>query len=150
MEHDLDNITQIFAKKYIFRKNKFTTMEKLIPFTINDLAKVTHHRNGEIKFGEKMITLPKDKEISLFLKECEAQYVLFGIPEDIGVRANFGRPGAASAWDCAIASIANIQHNRFCKGNQIIVLGKLDVSEEMEAVKELDFTNINDRKNSVI
>jgi formiminoglutamase len=80
------------------------------------------------------------------MKECEAQYVLFGIPEDIGVRANFGRPGAASAWDCAIASIANIQHNRFCKGNQIIVLGKLDVVKEMEAVKELDFTNINDRK----
>ena len=121
-------------------------MEKLIPFTINDLAKVTHHRNGEIKFGEKMITLPKDKEISLFLKESEAQYVLFGIPEDIGVRANFGRPGAASAWDCAIASIANIQHNRFCKGSQIIVLGKLDVSDEMEAVKELDFTNIEHRK----
>ena len=34
-------------------------MEKLIPFTINDLAKVTNHRSGEIKFGEKMIIIPK-------------------------------------------------------------------------------------------
>jgi formiminoglutamase len=39
-------------------------------------------------------------------------------PEDIGVRANFGRPGAASAWDTAIKSIANIQHNRFVKGTK--------------------------------
>ena len=34
-------------------------MEKLIPFTSNDLAKITNHRSGEIKFGEKMFTIPK-------------------------------------------------------------------------------------------
>lgn len=113
-------------------------MEKLIPFTINDLAKVTNHRSGEIKFGEKMLTIPKGIDPTDFLKTCEAKYVLFGIPEDIGVRANFGRPGAASAWDCAIASIANIQHNRFCKGSQILVLGQLNVRAEMKEVEHLD------------
>jgi formiminoglutamase len=121
-------------------------MDKLIPFTINDLAKVTNHRRGEIKYGEKMIVVPKEIDILLFLKECEAKFVLFGIPEDIGVRANFGRPGAASAWESAIKSIANIQHNRFCKGSQLLVLGKLDVCEEMKEVKNLDFNNVNDRK----
>lgn len=121
-------------------------MEKLIPFTINDLAKVTNHRCGEIKFGEKMVTVPKDIDVISFLKSCEAKYVLFGIPEDIGVRANFGRPGAASAWESAIKSIANIQHNRFCKGSQLLVLGHLDVSEEMTAVENLDFNNTEDRK----
>lgn len=120
-------------------------MEKLIPFTISDLAKVTNHRNGEIKFGEKMITIPKGMDPALFLKTCEAKYVLFGIPEDIGVRANFGRPGTASAWDCAIASIANIQHNRFCKGSQILILGRLNVSAEMKEVENLDFHDIDDR-----
>ena len=120
-------------------------MEKLIPFTINDLAKVTSHRSGEIKFGEKMLTIPKGVDPAVYLATCEAKYVLFGIPEDIGVRANFGRPGAASAWDCAIASIANIQHNRFCKGNQILVLGKLNVREEMKEVEHLDFNDIDDR-----
>jgi formiminoglutamase len=120
-------------------------MEKLIPFTINDLAKVTNHRSGEIKFGEKMLTIPKGVDPAIFLTTCEAKYVLFGIPEDIGVRANFGRPGAASAWECAIASIANIQHNRFCKGNQILVLGKLNVREEMKEVEHLNFHDIDDR-----
>ena len=120
-------------------------MEKIIPFTINDLAKITNHRSGEIKFGEKMITVPKDTDSLTFLTTCEAKYVLFGIPEDIGIRANFGRPGAASAWDSAIKSIANIQHNRFCKGNQLFILGQLNVSAEMKEVEHLDFNDIDDR-----
>ena len=121
-------------------------MEKLIPFHIGDLAKITNHRSGEIKFGEKMLTVPKDADIAKFLKTCEARYVLFGIPEDIGVRANFGRPGAASAWESAIKSIANIQYNRFCKGDELLVLGQLDVAAEMAEVENLDFHNIDDRK----
>lgn len=121
-------------------------MEKLIPFTIADLAKVTNHRSGEIKFGEKMLTVPKGENCRDYLKVCDAKYVLLGIPEDVGIRANFGRPGAYSAWESAISSIANIQHNRFCKGSQIVVLGKLDVSEEMEEAKALDFHNTADRK----
>jgi formiminoglutamase len=121
-------------------------MEKLIPFTINDLARVTNHRNGEVKFGEKMFTISKKNDITSELQNTTAKFILFGIPEDIGVRANYGRPGAASAWESAIASIANIQHNRFCKGSQLMVLGQLDVSAEMEAVKLLNFNEIKDRK----
>jgi formiminoglutamase len=120
-------------------------MEKLIPFTINDLAKVTNHRSGEIKFGEKMIIIPNGVDKVNFLKESEAKYVLLGIPEDIGVRANYGRPGTASAWESAIKSIANIQHNRFAKGSQIIVLGQINVSAEMRDVENLDFNDIDDR-----
>ncbi len=120
-------------------------MEKLIPFTSIDLAKITNHRSGEIKFGEKMLTVPKGTDPLLFLKVSEAKYVLFGIPEDIGVRANFGRPGTASAWDSAIKNIANIQHNRFCKGYQLLVLGQLDVCEDMKEVEHLNFHNVNDR-----
>jgi formiminoglutamase len=120
-------------------------MDKLIPFTITDLGKITNHRNGEIKFGEKMITVPKGIDPLEFLVSCDARYVLFGIPEDIGIRANYGRPGAASAWNSAIKSIANIQHNRFCKGNQIVILGQLDVVQEMAEVEHLDFNDIDDR-----
>jgi len=120
-------------------------MEKLVPFTMNDLAKITNHRSGEIKFGEKMITVPKGQDPFSFLLTTEAKYVLVGIPEDIGIRANFGRPGAASAWENAIKNIANIQHNRFCKGNQILILGSIDVSEQMREVELLDFNDIDDR-----
>lgn len=121
-------------------------MEKLIPFTSSDLAKVTNHRSGEIKFGEKILTLPKEEKLIPFLTNCEAQFVLFGIPEDIGIRANSGRPGAASAWENTLKSIANIQHNKFCKGNNLLILGHLDVTVEMEAVQQLDFNSTSDRK----
>ena len=121
-------------------------MEKLIPFSISDLAKLTNHRSGEVKFGEKMITIPKEENTIEFLKKCDAKYVLVGIPEDVGIRANFGRPGAASAWKSAISSIANIQHNRFCKGSQMVILGTLDVSDEMEESKDLDFHLTSDRQ----
>lgn len=120
-------------------------MEKLLRFTINDLAKITNHRSGEIKFGEKILTVPKETCPIEFLKTCEAKFVLFGIPEDIGIRANFGRPGAASAWESTLISIANLQHNKFCKGNQLLILGKLDVCEEMKEVEHLNFNNANDR-----
>jgi formiminoglutamase len=121
-------------------------MEKLIPFTAHDLAKYTNHRSGEVKFGEKMLTVPKGESIEKFLESATAPYVLLGIPEDIGVRANFGRPGAASAWESAIKAIANTQHNRFCKGDQFMVLGALDVAAEMESVENLDFRNTAHRK----
>lgn len=120
-------------------------MEKLITFSSIDLGKITNHRSGEIKFGEKMQTLPKNVNLIEFLETSKAKFVLLGIPEDIGVRANFGRPGAASAWESAIKSIANIQHNRFCKGSQILVLGKLDVAKEMKEAENLDYNNIEDK-----
>lgn len=120
-------------------------MEKLKLYSANDLAKVTNHRSGEIKFGEKMLTVPKGVDPVHFLEATEVKYVILGIPEDIGIRANFGRPGAASAWESAMKNIANIQHNRFCKGSHILILGEIDVTDEMREVENLDFNDIDDR-----
>ena len=127
-------------------KLKTLLMENLIPFTFSDLAKITNHRSGEIKFGEKMLTVPKNMEATAFLKTCEAKYVLVGIPEDIGVRANFGRPGTSSAWESALKSIANIQNNRFCKATRILILGQVDVAKEMELAEKFDYTKVEDRQ----
>ena len=121
-------------------------MENLIRFTVSDLAQITNFRSGEVKFGEKMIMIPESDDVFTFLNQTEAQFVLLGIPEDIGIRANYGRPGADSAWETAIKSIANIQHNKFCKGSQIVVLGQLNVAEEMKSVQDLNFNLLDDRK----
>jgi hypothetical protein len=37
-----------------------------------------------------MITIPKGADAMSFLQNSEAKYVIIGIPEDIGIRANFG------------------------------------------------------------
>ncbi|MFM2229005.1 MAG: hypothetical protein RL607_263 [Bacteroidota bacterium] len=121
-------------------------MEHLIRYTQSELSKVTNHRSGEVKFGEKMILIPKGENVVNFLKNSEAKFVLFGIPEDIGVRANNGRAGASTAWDSAIKSIANIQHNRFCKGSNLIVLGTLDTTNFNEEAEGLQFNSTPDRK----
>ncbi|OYQ43536.1 formimidoylglutamase [Flavobacterium aurantiibacter] len=120
-------------------------MEKLKLISATDLAKRTNFRSGEVKFGEKMLTVPKDVSAEHFIANCEAKYVLFGIPEDIGVRANHGRRGAHQTWNVALTAIANIQHNRFCKGSKILALGAIDTDAEMEAAENLDYKVSADR-----
>ena len=121
-------------------------MENITLLSQNELAKITNHRSGEIKFGEKIITIPKDANVIDFITNSDAKFVLLGIPEDIGVRANLGRAGAASAYESALQSLANIQHNKFCKGSNLIVLGQLNVSEEMEKAQNLDLSSKENRK----
>ena len=57
-------------------------MEKLITFTINDLAKITNHRSGEIKFGEKMLTIPINTNPIEFLKTCDGDVSVWEGPLD--------------------------------------------------------------------
>jgi len=131
----------------IFGLSIFTfLMEKITRFTLNDLAKITSHRSGEVKFGERIHTVPKEMDTLEFLEASEAKFVLLGIPEDIGVRANFGRPGTASAWEVTLKSLVNIQHNKFCKGNRLVILGKIDFSEEMKLAETLKPTSKEDKK----
>ncbi len=121
-------------------------MENIIRFTENNLTKYTSYRSGEIKFGERILTIPKDEETTDFLKKCDAAFVLIGIPEDIGVRANFGRPGTDSAWESAIKNIVNIQHNKFLKGSNLVLLGHIDTGAAMEKAATLDAATKDGRK----
>jgi len=121
-------------------------MENITLYTAVDLAKHTSQRSGEIKFGERILTVPPDTDPSAFIRSCEAEFVLLGIPEDIGVRANYGRPGTASAWEPAVKSIVNLQHNKFCKGSRLLILGQVDVAEAMETAAKLNATEKEGRR----
>jgi hypothetical protein len=121
-------------------------MDKLNVFSSRDIAKITQHRSGEIKFGEKIITVPSEENWISFITYSEAKFVLIGLPEDIGIKANLGRTGAASAFESTLKSIVNFQHNKFCKGNELLVLGEINFSKEMEISKNLDTQNKEDRK----
>ncbi|MCW4470881.1 formimidoylglutamase [Flavobacterium sp. MFBS3-15] len=121
-------------------------MENIILFTVSDLTKYTSQRSGEVKFGERIHTVPSGADIWEHIRADEAEFVLFGIPEDIGVRANHGRPGTASAWESAVRSIVNLQHNKYLKGNKILILGKVDVDQAMQEAAGLDASAKEDRK----
>ena len=121
-------------------------MEHLKVFTNKDLAQLTNYRSGELKFGEKVQLIPSGHSVTEFLSTNEAQFVLFGIPEDIGVQANGGRKGAASAWKDTVKSILNIQHNKFCKGSNLTILGYLDFQNEITMAANLEINQPEHRK----
>ncbi len=101
-------------------------------YTQKDIKALTRSRHGESKIGDKIACLKIADEIDSFLKQSPAKFVLFGIPEDIGVRANYGRAGANTAWKPVVENILNLQDNSFLNAENIIVLGEVDVDDLME------------------
>ena len=47
-------------------------MENITLLTPIELAKITNHRSGEIKFGEKINTVPKGADVIEFMVSCDA------------------------------------------------------------------------------
>ena len=92
------------------------------------IQQLTRKRPGETKLGERVQSLASG-DLAEGLKKSPAKFVLLGLPEDIGVRANFGRGGANSAWQPALSNILNIQSNNFLKGDELLVLGHVDVDD---------------------
>ena len=119
-------------------------IEQLNRISADDLSQLIDLRKGETKFGERIQTVPEGESITEFLKKSDARFVLFGIPEDIGVKANFGRTGTASAWENVLKSLVNIQHNRFCKGYDVIVLGSINTEVFQEKAQQLNPKNKTD------
>jgi len=101
------------------------------------IKKLTRKRDGEVKVGNKVACMPENADAQKFLTESKARFVLLGIAEDIGVRANYGRTGAQTAWMPALENILNLQHNAFLRSEELLVLGEIDVDDLMEQSKGL-------------
>ncbi|MBX2984375.1 MAG: formimidoylglutamase [Bacteroidia bacterium] len=116
-------------------------MKNLFTISKSDLLKITSVREGETKLGECFDIIPEHLAVEDYLKTSSARFVLLGVPEDVGVKANFGRIGAASAWDNALRNLVNTQSNHLIKGSEILVLGSLDVEEQMQKAQSLNPQN---------
>ena len=92
-----------------------------------DIAQLTVKREGERKIGEEIDFVKED--LLSELKSSKAQFVLLGIPEDIGPRANCGRGGADSAWQAFLPKFLNIQSTEELSGEEILLLGNFDFSD---------------------
>jgi len=110
-------------------------MDSLKIYSQSDIDNLIIHRKGERKLGENVgIYHPNDSlsidKISLEgLKNSSAKFVLLGIPEDIGVRANSGVAGTSTTWRPALVAFLNIQSNQFLNGKEILVLGHFEIEE---------------------
>lgn len=104
-------------------------------------------RKGETKFGEK-IDFPDDKNSQLidFIKNTNAKFIVYGIKEFAGIKANFGRVGTKHAWDVFLPIFLNIQHNKLLKAQNIAVIGCLNFENFSKEVTNLDPTEPNQLK----
>ncbi|HEY0899255.1 MAG TPA: formimidoylglutamase [Sphingobacteriaceae bacterium] len=107
-------------------------MANLKTYTWEEALQLTSCRLGETKLGEgiEILTGTEDLEAS------ESKFVLLGICEDLGVRANLGIGGAHTAWPDALKALVNVQFTE--KLAPVALLGYLDFSEEMQKAESLD------------
>lgn len=107
--------------------------------TAEAMRAMTPVRAGERRLGETMRTLPSGAGVAEGLRALpEAGFAILLIPEDIGVRANFGRPGTAALPMATLRRLVALQDNPSLRGDRIAVLGEVDVQDLMQQAVRLD------------
>ncbi|OAB78631.1 formimidoylglutamase [Cochleicola gelatinilyticus] len=97
-------------------------------FSESEYKKRINKREGETKLGE-VIEVASGWDA---LNTSEAKYVLLGIPEDIGVRANLGKKGASEAWEATLNAFVNVQKNYYINQEGLILLGTINCDQQMK------------------
>jgi formiminoglutamase len=98
-----------------------------------DIMMLTHLRKYETKLGEIVLSDSKN-DFEKAISETTAKYIIFGIPEDIGIKANLGKGGADSAWFPFLDSFLNIQSNDFLSGENIFIAGNFDFTDAQKLI----------------
>lgn len=116
-------------------------MKEVRVYAKKHISRYLSPRKGETKLGETVQLLE-----SQGLSENSADFVIFGVPEDIGVRANRGKPGTSKAWESFLGAFLNVQQNRFLDSRKILLLGEVDTSEQMQKASNIDQSDPNYHK----
>lgn len=105
------------------------TMPHLKVYDKQDVLSLTRLRRFETKIGERLQVVHHGQDIETSIRESSAKYVLFGIPEDLGARGNYGIGGTDSLWIPFLQSFLNVQSNDFLDGQDILLLGHFDFGD---------------------
>ena len=95
----------------------------------HDILSLTKVRRFETKLGERIHCAGDRPQLENLLQHSPVKYVLIGIPEDIGVKANHGVGGTDSVWVPFLSSFLNIQSNDFVVGDELMLLGHFDFGD---------------------
>lgn len=107
--------------------------------TADAVRAMTPRREGERKLGETIHTLPADAGLLEGLRSVsEAGFAILLVPSDLGVRANFGRPGAASLPQAALRRLLAMQDTPGLPGERFVIVGEVAVHEWMQQAVGLD------------
>lgn len=102
----------------------------------SDIDALISQRNGETKFGE-LVSVAAEETLDTFIRNTLASFVVIGIAEDIGILANYGRPGASGTWNMFLRSFLNIQGNSFTKGETIAVAGYFSFDRMKDEIEKM-------------
>lgn len=113
-------------------------MQAFIQFYKKDfITSLIDFREGEEKFGQTL-QVSSDGNLDSF----QGKFVILGIAEDIGIRANHGIAGAASAFRSFIKSLVNIHNSRDFSGDQFLLLGRIRTGGLMEESQNADIETL--------
>ena len=98
-------------------------------YSKQDILALVRLRRFETKLGERVQVLSDPAQVTESIKGLAAKYIVVGIPEDIGIKANYGTGGAHTAWISFLQAFLNIQSNDFLAGEEVAVIGHFDFGD---------------------
>ena len=98
-------------------------------YTKEDILSLTKVRRYETKIGERLKNIQSETDWMQQLQQSPAKFVLLGIPEDIGVKGNYGIGGADTNWLPFLSAFLNEQSNDFFTGEDVLLLGHFDFGD---------------------
>ncbi|HEX7846185.1 MAG TPA: arginase family protein [Chitinophagaceae bacterium] len=117
------------ATKEVHEVKKPAVMQHLKLYNKQDVLSLTKLRRFETKLGERLQVLHDVNDIERSLRESTAKFVLFGIPEDLGAKGNYGIGGTDTLWIPFLQSFLNIQSNDFFDGGEVLLIGHFDFGD---------------------
>ncbi|MGP9800184.1 formimidoylglutamase [Rheinheimera sp. NSM] len=109
--------------------------------TQQQLSRYCSSRSGETRLGEAIQLAQPRLDLAEQLAQARAsgcRFVLLGIPEDIGPRANLGQPGADAGWQAFLTKFLNLQSNSFIRAADILLLGNIRCDDLQQSAQNAD------------
>ena len=112
------------------KMNSINNNFSFLPTTKDAVLSIVSVRDGEVKLGEKLSVY---SDFDIFL----GKYVVLGVCEDVGPRANLGLSGADVGYSCFLKRFLNMQSNSFFSGEEVLLLGEVLVNSEVTELDDL-------------
>ncbi|MFT4839390.1 MAG: formiminoglutamase [Nonlabens sp.] len=106
------------------------------------------NKENSVKLEDEAASFAQSIEVCEDLNELsklKAKYLIIGIPEDIGVRANLGRAGASEAWESFLKSFLSLQQTSLNDVSRFCVLGSVTTKDLMLQAQNLVASSHKDR-----
>ncbi|CCQ10831.1 Formiminoglutamase [Pseudoalteromonas luteoviolacea B = ATCC 29581] len=118
----------------------------LICYRESDIAPLTSTRANEMKVWQQLAFLDPHAHYTDALKDAAdfgIRYVLVGICEDIGPRANCGLGGATEGWKAFLKRFLNLASNQFLDAGKVLLLGEVDCRDLQNAAELIKSNDAN-------